>query len=168
MTKRSRSPLPFSSLSLSLASLLRSPLLLPMNHLDKRHRSRPVVSYFDAPHGAPALSCRRQATPWSEPMSSLSASASTSPRTGRSGPPPSTPMHPRAPSPPRTPRQHLQPCEQPPHGSLTGVVFCSTNCHRGATPVVSPSPPFSQMGSPTTGLALGPLSLPAHVAGSSD
>jgi hypothetical protein len=79
-------------------------------------------------------------------MSSLSASASTSPWTGRSGPPPSTPMHPRAPSPPRAPRRHLQPREHPPHGSLTSVVLRSMNCRRGVAPVVSPSPSFASNG----------------------
>jgi hypothetical protein len=58
LTKRSRSPLTFSALSLSPASLLRLLLSLPMNHLDKSHRSHLVVSYFDAPRGAPASSCR--------------------------------------------------------------------------------------------------------------
>jgi hypothetical protein len=58
LMKRSHSPLPFLALSLSPAPLLCLSLPLPMNHLDKHHRSRPVISYFDTPRGAPSLSYR--------------------------------------------------------------------------------------------------------------
>jgi hypothetical protein len=123
LIKRSRSPLPFPALSLSPDPLLRLPLSLPTNHLDKHHQSRPVISYFHARAVPQRRAAGCQGTPWSEPMSSLSTSVSTSPRTGRSGPPPSTPVHPRAPSPPCAPHRHLQPRKQLPHGSLTGATL---------------------------------------------
>jgi hypothetical protein len=84
--------------------------------------------------------------PCSEPMLLSSTSTSTSPQIGCSGPPPSTPVHPQAPSPVCAPHRHLQSHEQPPHGSLTGIILRSVNCCHGATPMVSPSPSFASNG----------------------
>jgi hypothetical protein len=73
-----------------------------------------------APRGALASSCRppSNALEWADVVAVRLCEYLTMDRPLRS-----TPMHPRAPSPPHAPHRHLQPCEQPPHGSLTGATL---------------------------------------------
>jgi hypothetical protein len=76
LMKRSHTPLPFPALTLSAA-----PLAIVAAEKPPRQASPEpprVVPWHRA--------AGRQATPWSEPMSSPSAFVSTSPWTGRSGP----------------------------------------------------------------------------------